>query len=154
MEPQIISRDEFKVVGLACYSNNKNREIPELWGKFLSRAEEIDNRVDNQVYLGICEYVENMAEGKKFNYLAAVEVSSFDHIPRGMVKKTIPAGRYAVFTHEGYPDSLQDTYNYIYRTWFVESGHVPAKQDDFELYDHRFQPHREDSELDIYIPIE
>ena len=59
----------------------------------------------------------------------------------------------AVFSHKGSPNNLNLTYEYIIGTWLPNSGYEPVMSPDFELYDQRFNPESEDSEMFIFIPI-
>lgn len=38
-----------------------------------------------------------------FSEVIGIEVSCYDNFPEGIVAKTIPAGKYAVFTHRRIP---------------------------------------------------
>jgi AraC family transcriptional regulator len=158
MIPKIIYLPEFKVVGLRKKVTLKTSGtiIPKQWGEFLPRMSEIKNRVNFDVSYGLCEYKDlaDFEEDTPYSELVCVEVKNFDRIPDGMVKKVIPASRYAVFTHKGPTDRILATYDYIYKTWLPKSGYELAPQDDFELYDRRFRGvDNPESEIDIYIPI-
>lgn len=153
LKPKIINKNEFKIVGMKYYGANKNNEISQLFNKFFSRISEVKNRIDIKTSLGVCEYVPDLTSETEFSYIACVEVSSLDEIPVGMVGQVVPGNKYAVFTHKGSIDKLGDTYEYIHGTWFPKSGYQPALANDFELYDERFSPNSDESEMDIYIPI-
>lgn len=153
MEPKIIEKNKFMVVGMKYYGSNNNNEIPELWKRFRPRMDEIKNAVNGNVAMGVCEFVDNLTDESKFTYFACLEVSSLEDIPRGMEGFTVEKNKYAVFTHKGSVDRLGDTYEYIYGSWLPKSEYEPAKSHDFEYYDERFNPGDENSELDIYIPI-
>ncbi|MCE5313941.1 MAG: GyrI-like domain-containing protein [Armatimonadota bacterium] len=161
MEPKFITRDEFKVVGMECIGNNQNGEFGRLWEDFMQRMGEIRNGSRQGVYYGVCGCGPECEPEKGickcgevgFSYMACVEVSDTDETPAGMVAKTIPAAKYAVFTHSGSLDKLKDTYNYIYQTWLKDSGCELSGSFCFELYDDRFNPAGDNSELDVYLPI-
>ena len=51
-----------------------------------------------------------------FSEVVSVEVSSMSVLPPPLVYKTIPGGKYAVFTHTGSLKSLPLTYQYIWGT--------------------------------------
>ena len=70
-----------------------------------------------------------------------------------MVIFEIPAQKYAVITHVGSLDNLNDTYNHLYSNWPKESGNEFSGGAEFELYDERFKFGQLDSEMDIYRPI-
>lgn len=161
MEPKFVTRDEFKVVGMECVANNQNGEFGRLWGEFLPRIGEIKNNSRQCGAYGVCgcgpecepEKGICKCEQTGFSYMACVEVSDTDQIPAGMVARTIPASKYAVFTHQGSLDKLMDTYNYVYQTWLPTSGCELSGSFCFEVYDERFNPVGENSELDIYVPV-
>lgn len=168
MEPKIVRRESFKVVGMQIIttlrSNAVNMDIARLWVKFAPRIEEIGSRTDPAVSYCIrgnpadeetsqCEMTEETQQSE----LACVEVKDFDHIPGGMIGITIPARTYAVFTHRGkiFPNYLRPAYTSIYDAWVPGSGYETDGGFDLELYDdERFKaPDDPDSEIDIYVPV-
>ena len=106
MEPKIVTKDEFNVVGMRYYGENKNNEISQLWDRFVPRIHEIKNPVTRDITFGVCYPVENQAENSEFEYIAAVEVHDFDEIAEGMVGRTVPTQKYAVFTHKGLVEKI------------------------------------------------
>lgn len=109
MEPKIVHKEAFKVVGLKYWGNDPANNCPKLWRDFMERYSEIENVIPSQEHDGImCTREEDFVDGK-FDYIASAEVSSLDKIPVGMVGAEIPEATYAAFTHKGKLDSLQDT---------------------------------------------
>ena len=154
MEPKILTKEAFKIIGMRYFGENKNKEITQLWDVFLPRMESIKSRINHTISYGICYPVEGKDNDAAFEYIAAVEVADLDDIPAEMVGKTIPTQKYAVFTHKGSVDKVLETYQAIYAVWQPKSGYELIKAPDFEYYDERFNPDNpEASELDIYIPI-
>ena len=152
MEPKTLHKPAFKVIGLKYYGNDPANNGPDLWRDFMERLPEIENVISAKESYGLmCTGEEDFVDGK-FDYTASVAVSSLDNIPEGMVGAEIPEATYAVFTHNGNLDSLQETYEYIYGKWFQNWEYEPTGLNEFEFYDERFTG-EEDSELYIYIPI-
>lgn len=152
LEPKIIKKDGFKVVGLKYYGDDPKNNCPKLWENFFKRMGEIENKVGNMESFGLmCTGEEEMSE-EKFDYIACIGVTEFGKIPEGMVGAEVPAATYAVFTHKGTLENLPRTYEYIYGTWFPKSGYEPVGMNEFEYYDQRFTG-KEDSEFDIYVPL-
>ena len=153
-EPKITTLDRFTVIGLLYYGSNRQGEIPQLWGKFLERKTEIKHPIAPRVNLGICDFVSDYdPDTSEFYYLASTMVrESSTSPPKGMIKRMYPQNQYAVFTHKGSSENLEDTYRYIYGTYFPKSNLELAEEADFELYDERFNDDK-DSEMEIYIPI-
>jgi len=154
MQPDIINKESFKIIGIRCFSNNKNGEIPRAWDEFNKRYNEIQNRISNYV-LGVCEYVENFdhESSDKFEYICCCEVSNADQVPEGMVAKEIPAQKYARFKHMGSTENLGNTYNKIYGEYIPENNLILEPAADFELYGEEFKFDSEDSIMYIYIPV-
>src|SRR3954462_6684848 len=69
--------------------------VPAQW-RALRAAGPLPGRVGEATYGVICS---GDAEG--FEYLAGMEVGSFDQLPEGTGRMRIPPQRYAVFTWEG-----------------------------------------------------
>lgn len=160
MEPKIVTKDEFKVIGMECRTTLKDNKIPQLWQDFIKRVGEIPSVCASNICYGICKNdnshldYKNFTEDTVFTEMACIEVDNFDHIPEGMVSRTVPTQKYAVFTHKGDFLKIAQTYAYIYGTWLLKSDCELAGGDDFELYDERFcYENPEKSECDIYIPI-
>ncbi|MCX7749326.1 MAG: AraC family transcriptional regulator [Clostridia bacterium] len=159
IEPVVRKIEEVKIIGLRDMTTIRTNKIPEMWGRFNIRMEEIKNRKNRIRGYGICEVdkdydVSKFNEDTEFTEIVGIEVDAFEEIPQGMVSKTLAGGRYAVFTHKGRMDTLRMTYDYIWGTWIPYSGYTLDMRDDFEFYDERFLgPDNDLSEMDIYIPI-
>ena len=153
MQPKFINKPAFTTVGLSYVGKNENGEIPQLWGNFNQQANKITNMIGKCAY-GACFSEIGMGEEGDFEYVSCYEVSDTSNIPDGMVIREIPAYRYAVFTHHGKLDNLQETYKYIYETWFPQSGlELTSPHFDMEVYDDRFEINSDKSEFDIYIAV-
>jgi predicted transcriptional regulator YdeE len=55
------------------------------------------------------------------------------------VAKTLPAHRYALFTHKGPVQTLMKSYAYIYGIWFANNDVKKNPAFDIELYTHNKQ---------------
>ncbi|MBD2868841.1 GyrI-like domain-containing protein [Paenibacillus arenilitoris] len=150
MEPKIVEKEAFTVVGMAWNSKSDEGDIPGLWQRFMSREHEIHGKLQPLVSYGICVPSDNEEE---FTYVAGFKTNE-ESIPQGMKKIIVPAQRYAIFTHKGNIGGLSETYELIYSKWLQLQGLELVKGIDFERYDERFTgTEEENSELDIYIPI-
>lgn len=150
-----VCKETFTVMGIEYFGSNQNNEIPLLWKRFLNELNTLTEYNRQTTYLGLCDHVPDYdPEKSEFAYMACVEINEpLNQMPKGMITKTIPRQDYVVFTHIGYSDTLEMTYKYIYGTYFFKSGFELADTPDFELYDSRFDPNSETSEIDIYIPV-
>ena len=152
MEPKIVTKPAFMVVGMEYIGKNENLEISQMWGRFNPRVPEIKNIVEGVAY-GICDMIE-VAEPGAFEYVAGFEVSRIEDLPQGMVAFVVPEQKYAVFEHRGPLAALRETYNYIHQAGLSQSGYHHAKGPELEVYDDKFTDFSPKSILYIYIPIE
>lgn len=157
MEPQIISKESFPVIGMQIHTTSQDgknfQDIPKFWKQISEEnlIARIPHKKHPGIYMRICMDFE--PDGG-FSTLIASEVTHTEDVPEGMVCRTIPPATYAVFTAQGtMPDAIQETTRYIYREWLPESGHQHAGSPDIELYNERSTVGGEDAEVDIYIPI-
>ncbi len=159
MEPEIIEKGEFEIVGLKCKTSLSDNRVPALWQEFIKRWGEIKNLAKPGEAYGVClnemqyDYRE-FTDETEFTEIVGAEVTDSENIPEGMLTYTVPKSKYAVFTHKGKLDSLKNTYDYIYGVWIPASKYEVGTNCDFEFYDSRFKGiDNPDSEMFIYIPI-
>jgi len=146
---------ETRFVSILSPDADNHEKIPALWHRYLPLSRSIDGRVSHDDW-GLCDTLPQdapRAHPDELWYMAAAEVEKKAAPPPGMMARTVPAGRYAVFTHRGSLATLAHTMNYIYGSWLPKSGCELRPAPDLERYDERFRPDHEDSEMDIYIPI-
>lgn len=155
VQPEIKYIDDIYVAGI--HGVASINDIYSLWQRFIDVADTIPNKHHSGRTFGICEQLQ---ETHTLNYdmdlseVIGLEVTCYDNLPDGIVAKTIPAGKYAVFTHRGLISEIRKTYEYIWGTWVLLTKEVLDKRGDFELYDKRFLGRdNEQSEMDIYIPL-
>lgn len=146
---EIQSRPSFFVVGLEISGPySKIPEIGAMWPTFSQRIPEIHNAVNAHIAYGITH-----DRATDFTYYAAIEVSDAPEVPEGLVKVEVPAGKYAVFTHKGTVRTLHQTIGAARQT-LTEAGHeLDTSSYWFELYDERFDPTSDTSELDLFFRI-
>jgi predicted transcriptional regulator YdeE len=98
MEPKIIKKDAFKVVGMQYVGKNEHGEIGQMWDRFIPRIPEIRHSSDamGEISFGICHWLENPSEVGEFSYVAGQPVTELANLPDRMVGVDIPAQTYAV----------------------------------------------------------
>lgn len=149
MEPKIVTKPAFTVVGMKYRGKNENNEIPHMWNEFNPRIGEIKHKPEQWVAYGVCGESE---EDGTFEYVAGVDVEMVKDVPQGMVSWEVPEQKYVVF--DCTLPTIGEAYKYAFETWLPQSGYQRAGSPDFELYDERFDPNDvENSEMYIYIPI-
>lgn len=165
MEPELMDLETLQVVGLRQRfisilgaEPNNFEVIPALWDRFKARRDEIQGvRADLELGLCLCEESElEDANPDEMSYLAGAVLEqplAAGSLPPEMELISIPAGRYARFTHLGFLDKLPHTMRYIHHAWLPRSGYELDQRLEIEWYDSRFRPDAEDSAFDILIPL-
>lgn len=138
LHPEVIDRPAMTLVGLHTLiygveseKNNIADKLPGLWDAFLERLGEIQSRTPGACYGVVRPAVE---DPDRLEYFAVTEVTASDAVPEGMVTLTLPATRYAQFTHRGDPRLLDQTVSYIYSTWLTRADARPTYGADLEVY--------------------
>lgn len=157
LEPQIYNQQKLLLVGLKTqfYSvdsekNNIAEKLPPLWDDFLSRIGEIESAI-----MGVCYGVVQQTKDKTdhLEYVAAVAVSKLATLPQKMVSLEIPATTYAKFTHKGEVKNINNTVNYIYSSWLLQSGMRHTYGADLEFYSKDYHPVSDQSIMHYAIPV-
>jgi AraC family transcriptional regulator len=146
MEPTIVSKPAFTVVGVLYRGKNEHGEIPQMWEKLLPRAAEIRDQVTPHLSYGVLDHFDRQTG--EFDYLAGFGVEHVTQLPEGMVRWDVPAQTYAVFPCT-LPTIMASFANA--RRWFEQSGTQRGDGPEFEFYDEHFMGG--DSTLYIYLPI-
>jgi predicted transcriptional regulator YdeE len=139
--PKIENQESFTVVGLTVRTNNAAEaggqgQIPALWQNAMmnGQLEQIPNRVGEGYVVVYSDFATD--HGGEYNYTLGVRVSSADNVPAGMVKRTVAAGKYAIFQSEqGAPqDVIPALWQHINSLSPQQMGGDRAYQTDFETY--------------------
>ena len=150
MEPKIVVKPAFTVVGLLIHTKPMTQEIPALWGQFGPRMDEVQHLTEPGVSYGLMAHFDQTLD--QLDYMAGEEVEKAVDLPAGMTHWDVPANTYAVF--ETTLPATGDTFGYIFNTWLPSSGYQQAAAPSFERYGETFEPTDQPSTLSIYIPIE
>lgn len=161
LEPQILEKPAMTYVGLEAPfihalspETNNFKVIPPLWEKLDQRAGEVQGRFGKAMYGIIYSRPESeRSHPHELQYIAAVQASAQSAVPAGMVLRTIPAGKFAVFLHGGPIQKIGETCYEIYRVWLPQSAWKHAEIADVELYDERFACEGKESEMEYWISV-
>ncbi|EGG93766.1 Transcriptional regulator, AraC family [gamma proteobacterium IMCC1989] len=157
LTPEIVTQERMQLVGVKTefYSvdsekNNMADKLPLLWDEFVPRMEEVKHKVSGLAY-GVIQQTKEKTD--LLEYYAAVEVSDINDLPEGMANVEIPTSTYAKFTHKGNVASINNTVNYIYSSWLMQSGKRHTYGADLEVYGEEYIPDSDDSVVYCSIPI-
>lgn len=148
MQPQIVSKPAFTVVGMQIRTRPMAPEIPALWGDFAPRIEEVEGIVEPHVSYGLMGHYDDKMG---FDYMAGVATQQTENLPAGMTTWEVPAYTYAVF--EATLPTLGQVFHHIYNSWLVDSDYQASTDVNFEHYGENFNPHDPNSKMSVYIPV-
>lgn len=146
MEPQLITKPAFTVVGLRLHTKPMAAEIPALWDQFVPRMDEITHSAEPHVSYGVMAHNQAMTE---LTYMTGNAVTQVVDLPAGMSQWDIPANTYAVF--EATLATIGQVFGDIYNTWLPASEYKQVDAPYFERYGENFSP--DNPVLSIYIPV-
>ena len=126
------------------------KSIPSQWHDFLKLGE-LREHIGTAAYGVICG---GDPKTQTMEYMCAVEVESFDALPKDLGRMRVPAGvRYAVFLHGGNVATIQETWGQIFSVWLPSSAMQSAQTPDFEVYDERFDGATGEGGVEIWLGI-
>ncbi len=150
MEPKIVSKEAFTVVGISIRAHIEKHDIPQLWATLGSRVCEIRHLAEPGAAYGLTTSF--APETGEFDYVAGFGVERAEDVPEGMVGWEVPAATYAAFTCT--LPTMPQAYDYAYNTWLPASGYQRAPGFEFECYDEEFDNQDPSAEFEFFIPIE
>lgn len=113
-------------LGLQLYGHESAQLIPDLWRKLRAHP-----HVQDGAAWGVLDI---SPDQRQLRYLAAVEWPDSRPMPDGWQARTIPAGRYARFQHQGSIANIQHSVNYLHAVWLPQSGQRLAARPELEYY--------------------
>ena len=159
MNPTIVEKDGFTVIGISARTSNTKEVtddgvIGKMWGRLFQEGliAKIPNKADQNIVAVYTDYASD--HNGDYTYILGARVTSDTEIPAGMVAKKIPAQKFAVFTSDRGPapkvvPALWMKINSLPKT---AVGGDRLYKGDFEVYDQRAS-HPENLQVDIYIGI-
>ncbi len=153
--PEIVSMKDLTLIGFEKnFDANNMTEIPSMWMKLMQVESQIKNRANNTEAWGASYNMDSGGDSFSFTYFAGYEVTDTKIVPEGMVVHVAPASKYAKFSHFGPLENLSQTYTYIYSHWLPTSGYKTGNGNELEMYNQKFNPNGEGSEMFIFVPIQ
>jgi predicted transcriptional regulator YdeE len=99
------------------------------------------------------KYAFTYMRNNEYHYCCAIPKKHC--IPEGFIQIEVNEKKYMVVKHIGAMDTIYCTYNRIYRILIPQSGYTADKNQffHFEKYDYSFNWNRDDSVIEIWVPI-
>lgn len=147
----IENQEEKLFIGLELRTNNDecSKTMPLHKERFFKEdiLLKIPNKINGDILALYTDYEGDYTQ--PYSWILGCEVSTLDEVPLGLVGKTIPASKYAVFTTEGeFPKGLVMVWKDIWQSNLPRSYTA-----DFEVYSQDFDP-RQNPEVKVYIAVE
>jgi AraC family transcriptional regulator len=135
------------------YTSETMKNMPELWPRFAPHIGNMPGQVARVAY-GLCF---NALSPDGMDYMAGVEVSGSSGLPSEFGIATIPAQKYAVFSHREHVSKLRETLDAIDK-WLPGSGlevscGTADAPDFFERYSEEFNPRTGMGGIEVWVPI-
>jgi len=153
MEPKIVTREAFKVMGVEdsfSFLEENDPGFQKIWmERYMSYDDQVKPLSTDKAYYEVF-FKSDEPETPPTRYLAGMAVKDVSNVPEGLIVREIPAARYAVF--DTTLAAIGETTDYVDRQW------LPASQ--YEL--DRPKPHfglfppdtaSGDSPVTLWIPI-
>lgn len=155
MEPRLVTLPAQRFVGLdALVTSETMPQIPALWERFVPRIEGIAGKDGTECY-GLSRGGVDAPDGTPcLWYMVAVRVTPQAAVPHGMREFVLPAGTWAVFTHEGHVSGIGATFDAAIATWIPAAGLKLLPGAGYERYDERFDGRTGTGPVDLYLPVE
>lgn len=123
--------------------------IPQIWDRFGPHIGHMPDEVAGVAW-GVCA---NNDDDGSFDYIAGVEVRSFDGVAAEFSRIRVPAQRYAIFRHDDHIATIRATMAAIWQDWLPAAGLTPADAPCLERYDRRFDGRTGLGGMEIWVPV-
>lgn len=127
MEPQIVEKEGFIVMGVLSAEAHENDDFETPWNDFMSHDEKVKAHSTDGAYYGV-----NFGEKGAMEYLAGMAVEGVEDAPQGLALREVPGGRYAVFGCT--VATIHEAYENIFGEWLPASRYEHDARPDFERY--------------------
>ena len=129
----------------------------DLWQGFQQRRKEITDVIGSDLYsMQIFDPQLNFQQFNPttmFTKWAAIEVSTHEHLPKGLNSYILTGGLYAVFQYKGTPQEFGTFMQAIMGQWLPSSEYLIDNREHFEVLSDKYIHNSVDSEEEVWIPI-
>jgi predicted transcriptional regulator YdeE len=161
VKPKVVELDAFEVMGIEVRTNNAKEAgadglIPKLWQRVIQEhaLDTVPDRIGQTIYAVYTDYASDANGDYTLLLGTKIRPAAERLFPKGMVVKTIPAGRYLVFTSDRGPVAkvVVETWKQIWSYFQSPAKGQRAYRADFELYDQRAAD-PSNPQVDIYVGV-
>jgi len=149
MEPRIVKKDGFKVIGVSARGNPQAIDYSDIWGReFMARYAELSALSSDGDYYGV--YFDTDEAGI-VDFIAGIAAAPDAEAPEGLAARDVPGATFAVF--DGTMSTIGATWEMIMSQWLPQSAYeYDASKVSFEFFaaDMGEGP---DAPMMIYVPV-
>lgn len=147
--PDIRTRGPLEILGLADgFDKASIPRIPSFWARLSGRWDDLSSAEPGVSYGASYDQTDT-----GFRYIAGVPVDPGTPAPDGMERFLAPAGRYAVWIHEGPVAELHMTMRAIFETGLKDAALAFRLAPELERYDESFDPKTGSGRVELWIPV-
>ena len=155
----IVEVKSFTVIGISCRTTNAKEAsgqgcIGKQWAQLITGdvLSKIPHREDKNTIAVYTDYASD--KDGEYTYVLGAKVKNDAVAPVGMVKVTVPSGRYAKFTSDTGPAPVVVPANWkkVWATSKAQPGGDRTYKTDFEVYDQRASDPQK-TQMDIYVGV-
>ena len=159
MNPKIVEKDGFTVIGISARTSNAKEVTDEgvigkMWARLFQEGvlAKIPNKADQTIVAVYTDYASD--HNGEYTYVLGARVTSDADVPAGMIAQKIPTQKYAVFTSEKgpAPKVVPQVWMKINSLPRTAVGGDRGYKADFEVYDERAAD-PENLQVDAYVGI-
>ncbi len=149
----LVEKDEIHLAGIAKFGEPGKFKVCSVWSLFGKVADEIPwVRQKTELY-GLELYPPHSVKPYGYTYFCGVEIEKTEPTPPLMLRKDIPATKYAVLRVDGGVSGFGNAFKFVYDEWLPKSDCEIAYPFDFELYENVTDPEVVSSDLSVWIPV-
>lgn len=160
LQPEIYLQESIRLVGFKSYfysvdseKNNIAEKLIPLWDDFLVSSDKIIDAIPG-IYYGMIQPESQYSERLVYHAAMAIKPQTpVNAYSQDFDIVELPAREYAKFTHTGPIADMNNTVNYIYSNWLLNSDYQHTQGPDLEIYDSNYHPTSADSLMYYAIPI-
>lgn len=149
--PRTVERGPMLLAGLLeHYRDHDMAAVPNQWQRFAPWIGHVPGQAGFATY-GV---VFSGGDGTVTDYLAAVEVESFDNLPAELSPARLAARTYAIFHHPGHVSDIRAVWRTIWGVWVPQQPGKLAEAPFFERYPETFDGMTGTGGFEIWLPLE
>jgi AraC family transcriptional regulator len=150
--PRFVDGPAMTIAGLSeAHDRMKPEGIPAQWQRFNHYLGHIPDSIPEAAY-GVLTGV--FEDTDAFRCLSGLEIQHTSRLQPELTAITLPAQRYAVFTHTGHVSKMRTTVNTIFNRWVpdlaIETGDFPSF---IERYGLEFDPATGTGDVELWVPM-